>query len=146
MAQKDLTPAEREAELARREAVLAAREAQLAQEQAELADQRADFEQGKKSLLDNGDKNFVNPKEKLYDHLPHHRPSDGHHHRGAVCAHRPVSDPGRDPHQLLWPVRRLNLSGSPGNGGAFFDALPNASSLHPFTKVIAFHPQYNYNL
>ena len=37
MAQKDLTPAEREAELARREAVLAAREAQLAQEQAELA-------------------------------------------------------------------------------------------------------------
>ena len=51
-------------------AVLAAREAQLAQEQAELADQRADFEQGKKSLLDNGDKNFVNPKEKLYDHFP----------------------------------------------------------------------------
>ena len=70
IAQKDLTPAEREAELARREAVLAAREAQLAQEQAELADQRADFEQGKKSLLDNGDKNFVNPKEKLYDHFP----------------------------------------------------------------------------
>ncbi len=29
-----------------------------------------DFEQGKKSLLDNGDKNFVNPKEKLYDHFP----------------------------------------------------------------------------
>ena len=28
------------------------------------------FEQGKKSLLDNGDKNFVNPKEKLYDHFP----------------------------------------------------------------------------
>ena len=127
MAQKDLTPAEREAELARREAVLAAREAQLAQEQAELAGQRADFEQGKKSLLDNGDKNFVN-------------------HRGAVCAHRPVSDPGRDPHQLLWPVRRLNLSGSSGNGGAFFDALPNASSLHTFAKVIAFHPQYDYTL
>ena len=63
MAQKDLTPAEREAELARREA-------QLAQEQAELAGQRADFEQGKKSLLDNGDKNFVNSKEKLYDHFP----------------------------------------------------------------------------
>ena len=70
MAQKDLTPAEREAELARREAVLAAREAQLAQEQAELAGQRADFEQGKKSLLDNGDKNLVNPKAKLYDHFP----------------------------------------------------------------------------
>ena len=63
MAQKDRSPAEREGELARREA-------QLAQEQAELADQRADFEQGKKSLLDNGDKNFVNPKEKLYDHFP----------------------------------------------------------------------------
>ena len=70
MAQKDLTPAEREAELARREAVLAAREAQLAQEPAELAEQRAAFEQGKKSLRDNGDKNFVNPKEKLYDHFP----------------------------------------------------------------------------
>ena len=135
MAQKDLTPAEREAELARREAVLAAREAQLAQEQAELADQRADFEQGKKSLLDNGDKNFVNPKEKLYDHFP-------------LTVHQmdPVSDPGRDPHQLLWPVRRLNLSGSSGNGGAFFDALPNASSLHTFAKVIAFHPQYDYTL
>ena len=31
---------------------------------------RSGFEQGKKSLLDNGDKNFVNPKEKLYDHFP----------------------------------------------------------------------------
>ena len=49
---------------------LAAKEAELTREQAELADQRADFEQGKKSLLDNGDKNFVNPKEKLYDHFP----------------------------------------------------------------------------
>ncbi len=103
MAQKDLTPAEREAELARREAVLAAREAQLAQEQAELAGQRADFEQGKKSLLDNGDKNFVNPKEKLYDHFPLTV-----HQMDIIigvlfCAHRPVSDPGRDPHQLLWP-------------------------------------------
>ena len=45
MAQKDLTPAEREAELARREAVLAAREAQLAQEQAELADQGVNRDQ-----------------------------------------------------------------------------------------------------
>ena len=144
MAQKDLTPAEREAELARREAVLAAREAQLAQEQAELAGQRADFEQGKKSLLDNGDKNFVNPKEKLYDHFP-------------LTVHQMDIIIGvlfalialfliLGVTQLLWPVRRLNLSGSPGNGGAFFDALPNASSLHPFTKVIAFHPQYNYNL
>ena len=141
MAQKDLTPAEREAELARREAVLAAREAQLAQEQAELAGQRADFEQGKKSLLEL----CQSQGEALRSFSPH-RPSDGHHHRGAVCAHRPVSDPGRDPHQLLWPVRRLNLFGSPGNGGAFFDALPNASSLHPFAKVIAFHPQYDYTL
>ena len=69
MAQKDLTPAEREAELARREAVLAAREAQLAQEQAELAGQRADFEQGK-TFLNNNDPDFVNPKEKLYDKFP----------------------------------------------------------------------------
>ena len=70
MAQEKQTPEEREAELARREAALAAREAQLAQEQAELAGMKADFEAGKKSLLDNGDKNFVNPKEKLYDHFP----------------------------------------------------------------------------
>ena len=45
-------------ELARREAALAAREEQLAQEQAELAAQKADFEEGKKSLLNNGDKNL----------------------------------------------------------------------------------------
>ena len=64
------TPEEREAELARREAALAAREAQLAQEQAELAGRKADFEEGKKSLLNNGDKNFVNAKEKMYDHFP----------------------------------------------------------------------------
>ena len=70
MAEKHQTPAEREAELARREAALAAKEAELAREQAELAGQKADFEQGKKSLLDNGDRNFVNPKEKLYDHFP----------------------------------------------------------------------------
>ena len=70
MAQENQTPEQREAELARREAALAAREAELAQEQAELAGMKADFEAGKKSLLDNGDKNFVNPKEKLYDHVP----------------------------------------------------------------------------
>ena len=71
MAQEKQTPEEREAELARREAALAAREAQLAQEQAELADrQKAGFEEGKKSLLNNGDKNFVNAKEKMYDHFP----------------------------------------------------------------------------
>ena len=63
MAQEKQTPEEREAELARREAALAAREAQLAQEQAELAGRKADFEEGKKSLLNNGDKNFVNAKE-----------------------------------------------------------------------------------
>ena len=51
-------------ELARREAALAAREEQLAQEQAELAAQKADFEEGKRGLLNNGDKNFVNAKEK----------------------------------------------------------------------------------
>lgn len=70
MAQQDQTPESREAELARREAALAAREAQLAQEQQELAHQKADFEEGKRSLLDNGDKSFVNPKEKLYDKFP----------------------------------------------------------------------------
>ena len=70
MAQEKQTPEEREAELARREAALAAREAQLAQEQAELAGRKADFEEGKKSLLNNGDKNFVNAKEKMYDHFP----------------------------------------------------------------------------
>ena len=67
MAQEKQTPEEREAELARREAALAAREAQLAQEQAELAAQKVDFEEGKKSLLN---KNFVNAKEKMYDHFP----------------------------------------------------------------------------
>ena len=70
MAQQDQTPESREAELSRREAALAAREAQLAQEQQELAHQKADFEEGKRSLLDNGDKDFVNPKEKLYDKFP----------------------------------------------------------------------------
>ena len=70
MAQQTQTPEQREEELARREAALAAREAKLAQEQAELAGRKADLEAGKKSLLDNGDKNFVNPKEKLYDHFP----------------------------------------------------------------------------
>lgn len=53
-------------ELERREAALAAREAELARQQAELQA----FEQGKKRLLDNGNKDFVNPKEKLYDKFP----------------------------------------------------------------------------
>ena len=59
-----------ESDLARREAALAAREAELSRQQEELARQKADFEQGKKSLLDNGDKNFVNAKEKIYDKFP----------------------------------------------------------------------------
>ena len=70
MAQENQTPQQREEELARREAALAAREAELEQEQAELAGMKADFEAGKKSLLDNGDKNFVNAKEKIYDKFP----------------------------------------------------------------------------
>ena len=70
MAQQDQTPQQREQELARREAALAAREQQLAREQAELAGQKAELEEGKKSLLNNGDKNFVNAKEKMYDKFP----------------------------------------------------------------------------
>ncbi|MGN0662472.1 MAG: hypothetical protein ACI4LE_04930 [Faecalibacterium sp.] len=65
--------ADREAELARREAILAQREAQLAQEQAELEALRAaqeSGETGKKGFLNNGDPNFKNPKEKMYDHFP----------------------------------------------------------------------------
>ena len=61
---------EKEAELARREALLAEREAQLEKEQAELEARRAQGEAGKKSLLNNNDPNFVNPKEKLYDKFP----------------------------------------------------------------------------
>ena len=61
---------EKEAELARREALLAEREAQLEKEQAELEARKAQGEVGKKSLLNNNDPNFVNPKEKLYDHFP----------------------------------------------------------------------------
>ena len=64
MAQENRTREQFTEELARREAALAAREEQLAQEQAELAAQKVDFEEGKKSLLNNGDKNFVNAKEK----------------------------------------------------------------------------------
>ena len=70
MAQQDQTPQQREQELARREAALAAREQQLAREQAGLAGQKAELEEGKKSLLNNGDKNFVNAKEKMYDKFP----------------------------------------------------------------------------
>ena len=63
---------DREADLARREAALAAREAELAKEQAELEALRAAQEKGEsgKKLLNNGDPNFVNPKEKMYDKFP----------------------------------------------------------------------------
>lgn len=62
----------REAELARREAALAAKEAELAQQQAALDAQRAAQagQEPQHKLLDNGDPNFVNPKEKLYDRFP----------------------------------------------------------------------------
>lgn len=63
---------DREAELARREAALQEREAKLAQEQAELeALRKAQANGGSgKTLLNNGDPNYVNPKEKLYDKFP----------------------------------------------------------------------------
>ena len=63
---------DREADLARREAALAAREAELAKEQAELEAWKAAQEKGEsgKKLLNNGDPNFVNPKEKMYDKFP----------------------------------------------------------------------------
>ena len=63
---------DREAELARREAALAARESELAKEQAELEAWKAAQEKGEsgKKLLNNGDPNFVNPKEKIYDKFP----------------------------------------------------------------------------
>ncbi len=70
MAQQNKTTETPEEQLARREAALAAREEQLAREQAELAGQKAAFEEGRKKLLDNGDKNFVNAKEKIYDKFP----------------------------------------------------------------------------
>lgn len=62
----------REEELARREAALAAKEAELAQQQAALEAQRAAQagQEPQRKLLDNGDPNFVNPKEKLYDRFP----------------------------------------------------------------------------
>ena len=62
--------AAREAELTRREAALAAREAQLEQEQAKLEAARAEAPKGRKTLLNNNDPDFVNPKEKLYDKFP----------------------------------------------------------------------------
>lgn len=68
MTEKEQTA--REAELARREAALATREAQLEQEQAKLEAARAEAPEGRKTLLNNNDPDFVNPKEKLYDKFP----------------------------------------------------------------------------
>ena len=68
MTEKEQTA--REAELARREAALAAREAQLEQEQAKFEAARAEAPKGRKTLLNNNDPDFVNPKEKLYDKFP----------------------------------------------------------------------------
>ena len=53
---------EREAALARREEELARQQAPLAQEPQEL--------HRRKGLRDNGDPNFKNGKEKIYDRLP----------------------------------------------------------------------------
>ena len=60
----------REEELTRREALLAQREAQLKEEQAAFEAAKAQSETGKKTLLNNNDPDFVNPKEKLYDKFP----------------------------------------------------------------------------
>ena len=61
----EMNQAQREEELARREALLAQREAQLEKEQAELAAAKAQSAERKKTLLDNNDPNFVNPKDKF---------------------------------------------------------------------------------
>ncbi len=68
-AQETAAAAQREAELAAREAALAAREEQLAREQAEFEAQQAEISD-KKGILNNGDPNFKNSKEKIYDHFP----------------------------------------------------------------------------
>ena len=105
---EEKTTPTREEELARREALLAQREAQLEKEQAAFEAAKAQGETRKKKLLDNNDPDFVNPKEKLYDKFPltvHQMDLD---HRGAVCPHPPVSGAGLYPHQLFWPLRRLN--------------------------------------
>ena len=66
----EINQTSREEELARREALLAQREAQLEKEQAEFEAAKAQGETSKKTLLNNNDPNFVNPKEKLYDKFP----------------------------------------------------------------------------
>ena len=67
---EEKTTPTREEELARREALLAQREAQLEKEQAAFEAAKAQSETGKKTLLNNNDPDFVNPKEKLYDKFP----------------------------------------------------------------------------
>lgn len=108
MAQEKQTPEEREAELARREAALAAREAQLAQEQAELAGRKADFEEGKKSLLNNGDKKLCECERKDVRPFSADSAPDGYYHQGTVCTDRTVPCAGGDPYQLLRAVRRVS--------------------------------------
>lgn len=70
MAETDQNRPTREEELTRREALLAQREAQLKAEQAAFEAAKAQSEPGKKTLLNNNDPDFVNPKEKLYDKFP----------------------------------------------------------------------------
>jgi hypothetical protein len=74
MAQQPQSPSPLTAEqLAEREAALAAREAELDAAQRAFDAQRAAAAQGeapKKTLFNNGDPLFVNPKEKMYDHFP----------------------------------------------------------------------------
>ena len=60
------TQEQREADLAAREAALAALEAELEAREA----QAAHTDEGKHSLLNNGDPTFKNSKEKIYDHFP----------------------------------------------------------------------------
>lgn len=69
MAQENRTREQFTEELARREAALAAREEQLAQEQAELAAQKVDLRKEKEPAQQRR-QNFVNAKEKMYDHFP----------------------------------------------------------------------------
>jgi hypothetical protein len=67
------TAEDREKDLAAREAALAAREAEFERQQAELEALRAAKADGtapKAGFLNNGDPNFQNPKEKLYDRFP----------------------------------------------------------------------------
>ena len=70
MAQKDPHPCRARAELARREAFWLPAKHSWHKSRPSLPISGPTLNKAKKSLLDNGDKNFVNPKEKLYDHFP----------------------------------------------------------------------------